>query len=63
MNEGPQPSATQPQTGVPSPASFIPWVATGPHAVGFYRSCGWLVEQELELSKDGGQAFILSKSL
>jgi GNAT superfamily N-acetyltransferase len=39
------------------------WVATGDHAVGFYRRCGWTLVEELRLTKGGWLNHILTKRL
>ena len=39
------------------------WVATGDHAVEFYRHCGWRDEERLDLVKDDQPTAILSKEL
>jgi GNAT superfamily N-acetyltransferase len=39
------------------------WVATGDHAVEFYRHCGWSDDEQLVPAKDGLPTTILSKAL
>ena len=39
------------------------WVATGSHAVEFYRRCGWSDHEELTLAKGGWLNYVLAKQL